>query len=275
MDSDVALGAMAERAARAGGVVARKSFRGALTVETKANKNDLVTEVDHDAQRQVLATIRQEYPDDAFVCEEAESRAEFEGNILEAVPDEGRAWVVDPIDGTANFVRGMHFWATSVAVVEDGDTVGVATYLPAIEDSYTAGPDSASRNGESLAVSERTDPETFAVGLLGWWPARASDEQAAIYREATSRFGDVRRLGCLQGELALVAAGGLDGALMPTTPLPWDAIGGVHLIRQAGGTATDVHGDPWQPQSTGLVVSNGACHDELVGAVRAGLTDER
>ncbi len=266
--------AVAERAARAGGVVAREAFRGDLTVQTKENKNDLVTEADVDAQRQVVATIRQAFPDDTFVCEEEAEQmnlpAGTDVTVAESVPDAGAAWIVDPIDGTANFVRGMRFWGTSVAAVVDGEPVGVATYMPAEGDAYTAGPDSVTRNGEPMQVSERTDPETFAVGLIGWWPRRVSDQYTATFRAAAERFGDIRRLGCMQGMLALVAAGSLEAAFMPSRPHPWDAVAGVSLIRRAGGVATDIEGEPWTPASTGLVVSNDVAHDEVLAAAQTG-----
>jgi myo-inositol-1(or 4)-monophosphatase len=262
--------ALAERAARAGGVVAREQFRSDLAVETKSDKNDLVTAADREAQQQIIATIHQEFPADALVCEEEAvppglDAADLE--VLTEIPDSGDAWVVDPVDGTGNFVRGIRFWGTSVAAVVNGAPVGVATYLPAEEDIYTAGPESATCNDSQLAVSERTDPETFAVGLIGWWPSNESGKYASLFRTAAGRFGDVRRLGSMQGVLALVASGGLDAAFMPTTPHPWDALAGAYLVRRAGGTATDVHGDRWDHDSEGLVVSNDRAHAEVLDVI--------
>ncbi len=265
--------AVAERAARAGGVVARETFRETLDVETKANKMDVVTQADRDAQQQVLASIRNAFPEDAFVCEEDVTIPGVDNgdiDVREEVPESGRAWIIDPIDGTANYVRGMRFWGTSVAAVVDGDPVGVATFLPSEEDIYTAGPESVTCNGASMSVSDRTDPETFAVGLIGWWPTKQSEAYADLFRAAAARFGDMRRLGCMQGVLALVASGSLDAAFMPARPHPWDAVAGVHLIRRAGGTATDVHGEPWHSDSEGLVVSNGNAHEVVLEAVREG-----
>jgi myo-inositol-1(or 4)-monophosphatase len=253
-------------------VVAREEFREDLPIETKADKNDLVTRADRDAQQQVLATIGQEFPGDAVVCEEEDSShglGDVSFDVRESVPDHGDAWVIDPIDGTANFVRGVRCWTTAVAALVDGEPVGAATYFPATGDSYTAGPDSATRDGETLRVSDRTDPETFAVGLLGWWPMGDGDRGTALYREVVARFGDVRRFGSMQAALALVADGGLDAGVMPATPHPWDSLAGVHLIRQAGGTVTDVHGHEWHRDSEGLVVSNGRDHQEVLAAVRS------
>jgi len=258
--------ALAERAARAGGDLARERFRTPLEVETKADENDLVTATDRDAQARVVECVREEFPSGALVCEESPP-ADADLEVLETVP-EGPAWVVDPIDGTANFVRGLRFWATSVAAAVDGEPVGAATYLPAEGDIYAAGPERTTRNGTPVSVSDRTDPGTFAVGLTGWWPARGGDRQAALFRASADRFGDVRRMGSMQGTLALVADGGLEAAVMLAQPHPWDSLAGVHLVRRAGGTATDVYGDRWEHDSEGLVVSNGAAHDAVLAAVR-------
>lgn len=262
--------ALAERAARAGGVVARERFRGDFGVETKADVNDLVTDADHEAQEQVLSTVTSEFPGDAFVCEEEGRSVPGVGDVdfADAVPESGDAWVVDPVDGTANFARGIRFWATSVTAVVDRRPVGTATYMPAEGDIYTAGPESVSLNGNSMAVSERSDPETFAVVHLGTWGREQAGRSSDLFRAASERFGDVRRLGCMQGALALVAAGSLDAAYVPRQPHPWDALGGVYLLRRAGGEATDLAGEPWDLDSDGLVVSNGERHDAVLEAVR-------
>lgn len=271
--------ALAERAARAGGVLAREDFRSQLPVDTKGEDNDLVTQADRDAQQQVLATILAEFGNDAIVCEE-DARppvgvdvGEAGLDAREAVPDRGDAWIVDPIDGTANFVRGIPLWTTAVAAVVNGRPVGSAVYFPVSNEVYTAGPDSATRDGTTLAVSDRTDPETFAVGLLGRWVHRGDDAFRTLAHDVGERFGDVRRFGSMQATLAYVADGGLDAAFMPTTPHPWDAVAGVHLVEGAGGTATDLAGDDWHHDSEGLVVSNGEIHETVLSAARSHLAN--
>jgi len=265
--------ALAERAARAGAMDAQERFREALAVETKADKNDLVTQADRDAQLRVIETIAQELPTARLVCEEDVEPAGTDTavELLESVPATGEAWVVDPIDGTTNYVHGIRFWGTSVAAVTDREPVAAATALPALGDVYAAGPARVTRNGTEVAVSERSDPGTFVVGMNGWWPIHGDREYLPLFEAAIGSFGDIRRLGSMQATLALVAAGGLDAAVIPTAPHPWDSIAGVHLVRLAGGTATDVHGDRWQTGGEGLVVSNGQAHDRVVEAVARGL----
>ena len=266
--------AVAERAARAGGVVARDQFRTDVTVETKADRTDVVTAADRQAQEQILTSIRGDFSSQVFVCEEdvrPRGTDSDELAVASAVPDSGDAWVVDPIDGTANFTRGIRFWATSVAAVVDGTLVAAATYLPAEEDIYTAGPESVTWNGSAMSVSDRTDLDTFAIALVGRYGTDESDRYASVFRTAGARFGDTRRFGSVQGALALVAAGSLEAAVVPTTPHPWDAVAGSHLVCRAGGKVTDVSGESWRDGAEALVASNGERHDAVLDGLREGL----
>jgi myo-inositol-1(or 4)-monophosphatase len=251
--------AVARRAAQAGGAVALDRFRETVTVETKAHKNDLVSEADRAAQERVVETIREE--SDAPVVGEEDERAQ-------RVPDRGPAWVVDPIDGTANYLRGLRVWNTCVAATEDGTPTAAATVLPALNDEYVAGSDGTRLNGDTVSVSDRTDVETFAVAALGWGPHGEREHYANLSRELVRQCGDMRRFGSMQAVLSFVASGGLDAAVGTGTPNPWDSMAGVHLIRQAGGTVTDLDGTPWEPDTPGLVASNGEAHDALLSIAR-------
>ena len=251
---------LAERAATAGSEIASEGFRHDLTVETKSNKTDVVTEFDRRSQRRVIEVIEAEFPDDAIVGEEEDA--------LKEVPAEGDVWVVDPIDGTNNFVRGIPLWTTSVAAVCDGETVAAANVCPALGDVYTADGDGAYLNGETISVSDRTDPETFTVCPTIWWDFDRREEYAATVEGIVKRFGDMRRFGCAQIVLGMVASGALDGTVTNVVPNPWDTVAGVFMVRRAGGTVTDIHGEPWTTESRGLVASNGEAHDEVLAAAR-------
>ncbi|KTG27252.1 inositol monophosphatase family protein [Haloferax profundi] len=250
----------AQRAARDGGAVARRAFRTDIAVETKGGKTDVVTEADRAAQRRVIDRIHGSFPDDAIVGEEEDE--------LKSVPDEGASWVIDPIDGTNNFVRDIPVWATSVAAVIDGDPVASANFLPALEDLYAADDEAAYRNGEKISVSQRDDPETCTVSPTFWWNYDARDEYAAATRAIVTRFGDMRRYGSMQVALSFVADGALDGVVTNKRANPWDSVAGVHLVRMAGGRVTDLDGNEWRHDSEGLVASNGHVHDTVLEAAR-------
>jgi myo-inositol-1(or 4)-monophosphatase len=251
---------VAERAARAGAEVAADRFRAGIPVETKAGKTDVVTQADRDAQAAVVEALAEAVPDEPVVGEEAET--------LDEVPADGPAWVVDPIDGTNNYVREMRVWATSVAAVEDGEPVAGASVLPSLGDTYVVGEDRVVRNGEPVAVSDRTDPETFAVVPTFWWDRAHREEYADACEAIVSRFADLRRPGCAQATLAMVADGGVEGVITNRYTNPWDTLAGVAMVRAAGGVVTDRDGDRWRHDSEGLVASNGERHDVLLAATR-------
>ncbi|WP_331233868.1 inositol monophosphatase family protein [Natronorarus salvus] len=255
--------AVAERAARAGGDVALSRFRRGIDVETKGEKTDVVTEADRRAQQRVIEVLTESFPDDAIVGEE-------EGALKE-VPEGGAAWIVDPIDGTNNFVREIPVWATSVAAVIDGEPVAAANVMPALGDRYV-GARTVRRNGVETSVSDRTDPERCTVVPTMWWDRDHRAEYTAAAGAIVERFGDMRRFGCAQAALSHVADGGIDGLFYEGYANPWDTVAGVHLVRRAGGRVTDVHGERWRHDSEGIVASNGAVHDEVLEAARAPLS---
>lgn len=256
-----------ERAARAGAEVADAYFRTNIQVDTKSGKTDVVTRADHEAQDRVVDVIHEHYPGEAIVGEE--------GDASKSVPPDGPVWIVDPIDGTANFVRGIRTWATSVAAVVDGTPVAAATILPAEGDAYVADSETATLNGEPLSVNDRSDPETFVVLPMLWWPFERREEYAAAFRAIVERFGDARRIGCAQATLAMVAAGQFEGAFTNVDGDAWDTVAGAHMIELAGGTVTDVNGTRWQPDAKGLVASNGQAHDTLLEAAADVVAVER
>ena len=257
---------VARRAAEAGAAVAAERFRTDIDVERKVNKTDVVTAADRDAQAAVIDVLSDVYPDDTVVGEE-------EG-ALKRVPDAGTAWVIDPIDGTNNYVRGTRLWGTAVAAVRDGEPVAGATNMPALGDRYWTGGDRTYRNGDPVTVSDRDDPETCAVTPTMWWDFDARERYDRACRAVVERFGDLRRMGCAQAELAGVAEGSLDGVVTDIRAHPWDTLAGVAMVRAAGGTVTNLEGDRWRHDSVGLVASNGRIHDSVLAAAREIRADE-
>lgn len=252
--------------AKVGATVAQEYFRRNLDVETKSNKSDLLTEADKATQKKIVDLIREKVDEEPIVAEE--------GSQPKSIGSEKTGWIVDPIDGTNNFVREIQFWGTAVASVVDGDPMTAMTAMPALGDRYAADQDGAYRNGSPIKVSDRTDPETFAVAPIIWWELDNREELSRLTEQIVSTFGDIRRYWCAQGTLALVAAGSLDAAVTTVETNPWDTVGGVYMIRQAGGTVTNVDGDRWEPDHTTLVASNGQQHDVVIETVRSALGEK-
>jgi myo-inositol-1(or 4)-monophosphatase len=251
---------VARRAARVGGAVAADHFGTAVALETKATPTDYVSEADADAQRAAAAVLR-DASDAPVVGEEDGERS--------TLPPRGPVWVVDPIDGTNNFVRERPEWVTSIAAVDDGEPVAAATVAPMLSTTTVAGADRTRRNGAVVTTSDRTDPAACMVAPTVYWERDRREEYAGVLSGLVERFGDIRRPGSVQLVLAAVAAGALDGAVTTVATNPWDTIAGVHLVRRAGGRVTDLHDERWQHDSVGLVASNGepAVHDALLAAV--------
>jgi len=151
---------IATASARAGATVAGDLFRTDLDVDYKSGKTDVVTRADRRAQEAVIEQIRSHDPDATVVGEE--------NNAPTEIPETGTVWVVDPIDGTNNFVRGGRYWATSVACLVDGAPVAAANILPVLGDSYVGSPAGVTLNGEAVSVSDRSDPDRFSVVPTVW-----------------------------------------------------------------------------------------------------------
>lgn len=264
-DESAGRSAHVERVAEAGATVALSRFRTGLDVKIKGeggvvNAGNVVTVADREAQQACLEAIEDRFPDDAVVAEE--------GDVPKTLPVDGTAWVVDPIDGTYNFVRGLPAWAAAVAVVEDGESVAAATSAPALDERYLVVDGSLSLNGQSVTVSDRQDPEAFAVAYAVIPEFGDREAYAAGVADLVAQFGETRRIGSLQMALSRVAAGAMEAVVTPQSIDPWDSVGGVHMVRAAGGVVTDLDGNSWTPDSRGLVASNGVAHEKLLAITR-------
>lgn len=256
---------LAERAAQAGADVAAAAFRRQFDVERKGDPVDLVTDVDRRAQEAVVEAIRAADGDAVVVAEEDDAPT--------AVPEDGTAWIVDPIDGTRNFVAGSRVWATSVAVVEDGEPVAAATLMPALGDGYVLGPDGVTRSGAPVGPSDVDEASAALAAPLGVPASVGAGEEApdrfeSLCRALLGGVGDLRRVGCAQATLAMVASGELDAAVATDELDPWDTVAGAAMVAQAGGRVTDLDGEPWRHDAEGLVATNGRLHEAVRGVVR-------
>lgn len=264
MSQETDISTLATAAATAGAELAEADFGTELSVGNKGTPGepmgpaDVVTETDRATQRRVVEVLTERDPEATIVGEENDAAT--------TVPETGRAWVIDPIDGTFNFVRGLHYWTTSVAATVDGEPVAAASVLPALGRTYTADDTDASLDGDPIAVSERTGGQSTTIAPI---IPPAYGERSTYgdgVGELFERFGTTARVCSAQATFALLARGALDGAVTPQRPNPWDSLAGVQLVRTAGGVVTDLDGERWTVESDSLVASNGRIHDELLEA---------
>jgi myo-inositol-1(or 4)-monophosphatase len=228
---------LAERAARAGGEVLMEYY--GLPPEglgAKSSATDLVSDADREAERAIRELLSEERPGDGLVAEEG-SRAEA---------DSGRRWIVDPLDGTINFLYELPAWAVSVALE---DTEGVAAgvvHSPVLGETYCAvrgGGAWMAESGRPLAVSgcDRLERAMVATGF-SYEPARRA-EQAAVVARLLPLARDIRRAGAAALDLAWTAAGRLD-AFYEGGLNPWDWAAGHLLVEEAGGVTGWIDGMP-------------------------------
>jgi histidinol-phosphatase len=231
------------------------AFRAGLAVERKRDGTP-VTAADRDAERAIRAAVRDRFPDHAFLGEE---------DGLEGDPDAPR-WIVDPIDGTKNFVRGNPVWATLVALQVDGvEVVGVvsAPVLGSRWDGVRGGP--AHQDGRQIRVSDvgtLADAEVSFGGLRYFSDQRLAGAVTAL-TEGSARqrgFGDF-------WQHCLVAAGACDVAIEAEVTL-WDLAAVKVVVEAAGGRFTDLAGTVTADGGS-AVSTNGALHDEVLGIVAA------
>ncbi|MQA91651.1 MAG: inositol monophosphatase [Gemmatimonas sp.] len=229
---------------------------GADEIREKEGRADLVTRVDEASERAIAARIRATFPDDAIVAEE------FSGEARSA----GRRWVVDPIDGTMNFVHGHPFACISIAFVDDDNPAVGVVQAPFLGEVYHAVRGSgAYLNGEPIRVSsvEHWSHSLLATGFPFKGTKGDPETYFRLVAQTVSETHGVRRAGAAALDLAYVAAGRLDG-YFEIGLSPWDVAAGILLVQEAGGIATGWPGDHQPPIDTGrILATNGRIHDRL------------
>jgi len=229
--------------------------RGTADVREK-ERADLVTDVDEASERLIVGRIRERFPGDAVVAEESAA----------AAIASGRRWIVDPVDGTANFVHGHPFVAVSIGLVDDaGPAVGVvhAPFLGEVYHAVRGG--GAFLNGERIRVSgvERFGRSLLATGFPFKQGKGDLDAYMLMVADAVRSTHDVRRAGSAALDLAFTAAGRVEG-FFEIGLAPWDVAAGILLVTEAGGRVSGWPGDTEPPMVTGRVLaSNGRIHEGL------------
>jgi myo-inositol-1(or 4)-monophosphatase len=223
-------------ARRAGQIINRASMDvAALKVSTK-QQNDFVTEVDKAAEAAIIDILLDAYPKHAILAEESGNTG-TEGSEYQ--------WIIDPLDGTTNFIHGFPQYAVSIALAHRSVVSHAVVYDPGRNELFTASKGSgAFLNEKRIRVSKRAKLDEALIGT--GFPYRSFeriDTYLAIFKEMTRRAAGVRRPGAASLDLAYVAAGRLDG-FWEFGLSPWDIAGGSLLISEAGGLIGDLTGEP-------------------------------
>jgi myo-inositol-1(or 4)-monophosphatase len=234
MSADVEL---AERAARAGGEVLMSYYgRAPEGLGWKSSDTDLVSDADREAERAIRELLERERPGDGLLAEEG-SRAET---------DSGRRWIVDPLDGTVNFLYELPVWAVSVALEDEEGLAAGVVHAPANGETFCAARGAGAwlaESGKRLRVRGcKTLQRALVATGFSYEPARRA-QQAEVVSRLLPLARDIRRAGAAAIDLAWLAAGRLDG-FYERGLKRWDWAAGHLLVEEAGGCVGWIEGEP-------------------------------
>jgi myo-inositol-1(or 4)-monophosphatase len=260
---EVEFEAVAIEAARAGGEVLLRRFadRASLTVEIKA-RHDYVTEVDHEAEAAVVAVLRRRVPEHGILAEE--------GSVGGA--DAAYRWIVDPLDGTTNFIHGVPAFAVSVGLEGADGLVAGCVLDPCRDETFHARRGGgAFLNGTPIACTPlaQLDAALIATGFPFREMVRLPAYLAAFERFVRSTSG-LRRAGSAALDLVYTACGRYDG-FFEVGLHPWDLAGGAIVVMEAGGIVTDVRGGPEFLREGSVVASGTGLHAAMLAITKATL----
>lgn len=240
------------KAAKNGGVILEKYFETNLQKEIKEDMS-IVTVADREVEKAVIETISKTYPDHAFLGEEGGEQnqgSEF-------------MWVIDPIDGTTNFVNGIPLFAISIALVKDSEHVVSVIYNPITDTLFTAEKGKGAYcNGRRFNVSDQ-DAKTGMVTIGTSSDPNDKELVRRLFYHAKDYIKSVRYLGSTVIELGYLARGGTEGFVNVGTK-KWDYTAGTLIVLEAGGMITDFDGNPWQLDQNYFIASNKVVHPQLL-----------
>ncbi len=222
------------KAARQASQVIVRAFDqpGGIDSEKKSS-HDLISQMDHQAEQILIDTILYHYPDHAILAEESGLQGE----------DNGHLWIIDPIDGSNNFIHGIPHFSISMAYQYQGKTTHALIYDPIQQETFSASAGcGAMLNGKRIRVAEKKELDDAIIATA--LPFRQRDRLAEYYQQLQQVFdhcADIRRTGSAALDLAYVAAGRFDG-YWELELKSWDIAAGLLLIKEAGGLVSNLKG---------------------------------
>ncbi len=248
------------KAARQGAEVLLENL-GSITSDEVRRKqtSDFVTRVDTESEEVIIETIKESFPDHTFLSEES----------LKDTIQEGYRWIIDPLDGTTNYIHGYPMFSISIALEYRGEIVVGVVLDPLRDELFTAMKGKgAFLNGEQIRVSDIASPETAL--LTTGFPFRAKemiDEYLKLFRNLFLKSSDLRRAGSAALDLAYLACGRCDG-FFELGLSPWDIAAGSLLIEEAGGVVTDFGGGRQYLQTGNIVAATPMLHPLILEEIK-------
>lgn len=255
---------IADRAARDAGKVIMRAFERLDTIKTTEKQhNDFVTNIDQQAEQIIVEAIRKAYPNHAILAEESGASEAGNNDIT---------WIIDPIDGTANFIHGFPQFAVSIAIKNKERIEHGLIYDPVKQEVFTASHgEGAQLNNRRLRVSTRSELHGSLIGT--GFPFRELsklDPYLKILKILMTQAGGIRRAGAATLDLAYVAAGRLDG-FWEFGLSPWDIAAGALMVKEAGGLVSDDQGGEEYLTTGNIVAGNMKLFKTLLQTVKGNL----
>jgi myo-inositol-1(or 4)-monophosphatase len=249
-------------AARAGREVLLHYFGRLKNIEEKF-QSGLVSEADKESERVIFDCLRKYFPTDEYLGEESAGL-----DLSGLGPAKGSRWVVDPLDGTTNYIHQFPIFAISIALEVQGKIKVGLIDMPALQETYTAIEGEGTWvNGRPLKVSSTkvSKDSLLATGFFGDNEV-ILQEQLRVFSQVVRSCRGIRRAGAAAYDLTQVARGVFDG-YWERGLKPWDSAAGILMVREAGGIVTNYHGDEYHPYMDTLFASNSKIHAELTAMI--------
>ena len=257
---------IAVRAARrAGNLIARSADDiDRLDITTKA-PNDFVSQVDQQAEQIIIDTLLEAFPEHSILAEESGTQGE----------DETHQWIIDPLDGTTNFLHRFPQFAVSIALKVNGRLEHAVVYDPTRQELFTASRGAGAQlNDRRIRVSKRRGLEGALLGTgFPFKQQHHLDAYLATFRALFPMTAGIRRPGSAALDLAYVAAGRIDG-FWEIGLSPWDSAAGALLVQEAGGLISDFSGGNDYLDSGNVVAGNPKVFKSILQTIRPHLTDD-
>lgn len=242
----------AVKAAKAAGKILMENYGQVNSINIKADES-LVTEIDAACEKKVKEIIFSKYPQHSIVGEEG------------GEDDKGSdyKWVIDPLDGTHNYIFNIPIFGVSIGLAHKNDLIGGVICIPTLKEMYVAEKGKGCfLNGERLLIKD-TSLKQSLVSLSSWYFRSYSEEAQRIASKFFNNCFEIRVSGCAVFNITGLLRNTF-GVIISKTAKDWDVAAGVVMVRETGGIATDYEGNEWKLGSPNILAGNKTCHKEAL-----------
>ncbi|MBW7858113.1 MAG: inositol monophosphatase [Leptonema sp. (in: Bacteria)] len=227
-----------------------------LQIRTKSTVRDLVTKADVTSDKIIVDFLQTQFPEDSILAEESGNHTVNSNSDF--------TWCIDPIDGTVNYAHGIPLYSVSFGIIHNQQPVGGLVFIPQLNDTYRAQLNGgATKNGQPIHVSNHdTLQSSMIVTGFPYQRMEMIDQLTETIRTMLKSARGIRRTGSAALDLCWLAEGRFDGHYEWHLS-PWDTCGGIAILNEAGGKATNQNGDEYRLGDTLMIASNGHIHNEL------------